>query len=332
MLEAASVECPENWKAPECVSAFLSWRNTLWDGHPVVIWDRSFLLPTPALEENGEIVSSHIYAGRSGVGFKAKPRFGKSRAISYMVDRIRESFPKTAIIAAEAYFSTHPTDAGFYGSMLDAARFVLRKGRTATDRRKQVQDLYLTRAKGGDNRRLIVFVDEAQNWSEYEWTWLKAIQNHLTENGIAMVVVSFSQEQISERRDALILSGRTDLTDRFLRRIHKFRGVQTLEDFQMIFALFDTTRFPLPNGPSFSEFFFPEAFRAGWRFKNESELAHKAFSGSASSIEIGMEWVALAVKHFLTEFSEDDSPGFTGNEERWREAIAASDWGGDGHG
>ena len=314
--------------APDSLDAFIAWREEIWDLHPVVVWDRSFLLPTPVITESGKLVSSDVYNKRTGTGFVSPPRMGKTSCLLSMVESIREAFPATAVLFMEAYLSSNPTENAFYADMLKGAKFPLRHGRTGAERREQAKDLYLALGKDGDNRRVVLFVDEAQNWGECEWTWLKAVQTHLWRNGIALVVISFGQPQLIERRNSLIQTGRRDLTDRFLRRLRAFRAIRTLSDAEAIFKLFDETRFPESTGVSYSEFFFPQAFRAGWRFKHESKLALQAFIGNGpkEKINIGMEWMALAIKHFLTEFTDCDSAGWKGTVEQWQEAVASSDW------
>lgn len=309
--------------------AFRAWREALWEQHPVVIWNAEFLLPTPPLTEVAKLVSEDIYYGRSGTGFWGETRFGKSSAIRYLIARVRETFQQVSVLRITADLRTRPTDTGFYGDLLDTAGFPLKKGRTASDRRQQVKSVYLSLGRNGDGRRLIVFVDEAQNWSEAEWTWLKTIQIHLAENLISMVVISFGQEQLVQRQNALKESGRKDLTERFLRRMHRFRGIDDAPALGKVLALFDSTLFPMEGGVPFTEFFFPLAFKSGFRFAQESRRCVDAFLGLRGQQEIGMEWIALACKYFLTEYSEEDRSGWTGDADHWRRAVRFSDWGND---
>lgn len=307
--------------------AFRAWRDGLWEQHPVVVWNAAFVLPTPPLDEVANLVAEDIYYGRSGTAFWGQTRFGKSSAIRYLVARVRETFKQVNILQITADFRTRPTDAGFYGDLLDIANFPLKKGRTASDRRQQAKGVYLSLGRNGDCRRLIVFVDEAQNWSEAEWTWLKTIQIHLAKNQISMVVISFGQEQLLHRRSALKESGRRDLTERFLRRMHQFRGIGDARAAAKILGLFDTTPFPIENGVPLTEFFFPLAFKSGFRFAQENQRCLDAFRELRGQQEVGMEWIALACKYFLTEYASEDRSGWAGDADHWRRAAAFSDWG-----
>lgn len=308
---------------------FRAWRDSMWEQHPVVTWNAEFLLPTPAIEEIGELVSSDIYLARSGTAYWAKTRFGKSHAIFYLINRIQETFNKVPIIRIDAKFNAQPSKLAFCHDLLKASHFALREARTGSGRGEQAMDLFLSIGKNGDGRRLVVFVDEAQNWSEAEWTWLKEMQVFLYANLILMVVIPFGQEQLLHRRTALKQSGRKDLIERFLSRCERFRGVVDVSDARRIMGSFDTTDFPLGSGVSLSEFFRPKAFHAGWRFAQECQRSIDAFLTAGGTQEIGMEWIALAWKYFLTEFSDEDQSGWAGTQAHWQKAVKFSGWGHD---
>lgn len=314
---------------PPTLQSLLARQEELWPLHPVVMWDERFALPTPSLEEVAEIVSQSIYALRSGRGFFAAPRYGKSTAIRYLSKCIRETYPNVPVLILEAVPSLRPSESDFYGDLLDAAGYKLRPARIPRERRKQLVNLLWTLPKSRSERRIVLFIDEAQEYGEHHWGWLKAVQNQLVRAGVSLIVFPFGQLELEHERSALKASGRDDLVTRFMRRLYEFRGVASEDDLRSVMAIIDELgRFPRPNGWTFTQFFFPRAFGAGWRLGKEAPRAWQAICEAQlhhARGGVGMEWIGIMLRHFLTEFSDQDSAGWSGGPEHWRESVAASD-------
>jgi|GEM_PF-2909892 len=311
------------------IECLLARQEELWALHPVVLWDERFALPTPSLDAVADIVSQSIYARRSGRGFFAAPRYGKSTAIHYLTECIHDTYPNVPVLVLEAVPSIRPSESDFYGDWLDAAGYKLRPARVPRERRKQLVNFLWTLPKSRDERRIVVFVDEAQEYGEHHWGWLKAIQNQLVRAGVSLIVFPFGQLELDHERSALKASGRDDLVTRFMRRLYEFQGINSQEELRRVMAVFDTFgRYPRADGWTFTQFFYPRAFGAGWRLVKEAPRAWQAICEAQlhhARGGVGMEWIGIMLRHFLTEFSDQDSAGWSGGPEHWRESVAASD-------
>lgn len=328
-LEGAEPELNTDVGAPGSLERLLAVRDALWASHPVVTWDERFALPTPTLDFVAKVVSSSIYSRRSGRGFCAPPRYGKSTAIRYLTESIRQAFPNVPVLVAEAAPSLRPSEGDFYGDLLDAAGYAMRPARVPRERRKQLVNLLWTLANTRGERRLVLFIDEAQEYGEYQWGWLKAVQNHLTRLGVSLIVFPFGQLELEHERSALSTVGRTDLVTRFMRSLVQFPGIKTDEDLEQVLAVFDELgRYPRKEGWTFSQFFFPKTFDAGWRLVNETSRAWQAITQLNLHRKpggVGMEWIGAMIRHFLTEYVDEDRAGWKGTSKHWEEALAASD-------
>ena len=310
------------------VETFIEQRKQLWDLHPVVPWNCEFVLPTPSIIAASDEISNSVFLNRSGSGFAAPPRVGKTRAIKYLAARVREVFGKAPVICLEASHNLRSSEVNFFGDLLTAADYLSIKIKNGKDRRNLVVNLYFTMAAVDDNHRFVIFIDEAQNFTFNEWAWLKEVQNLLQEKGIELIVIPFGQKELEHVRSALICAGRTDLQLRFLRRISVFKGIASEKDVSDVFQIFDYSRWPKDIGPFYSEFFFPRAYRAGWRLEKEASTAWKAFwpGGAPKGAEVGMDFLAAALRFFLTEISAHDSVTWCGSTTIWAQAVAAAGW------
>lgn len=311
----------------ECSSdseRFLAWRKSAFQQHPIVIWPSSFVVPTPPMIVTAEAAVSYIYKRQIGAAWWARSRHGKTRVIRYLVRKIAETYPGLPTVCIEAFEMPSPSMLGLYGDLLDGAEYALRKFPRATARKEQVHELFLSLGLECERKQIVLFVDEAQNWGMEEWSWIKSLQIYLEKNEVTMIVLSFGQEQLESEISKLREHGRRDLTARFFRTVTRFYGLRSVNELGFFFEQLDEQRYPLEGGPTYTEFFFPLAYQAGWRLYSDRETAWKCFVGDALTKEVDMEWVCLATKQFLMEASEHDSPTWTSSTVEWRKAIEAS--------
>jgi len=303
---------------------FLAWRNSVFQQHPIVAWSPFFVVPTPPMVVTAEAAVSYIYKRQIGAAWWARSRHGKTRVIRYLVRKIAETYPGLPTVCIDAFEMPQPSMLGLYGDLLDGAEYSLRKYPRATARKEQVHQLFLSMALNSGRKQIVLFVDEAQNWGMEEWSWIKSLQLFLENHEVTMIVLSFGQEQLESEIASLGRCGRRDLTARFFRTVTRFFGLRSAADLGYFFKQLDEQRYPADGGPTYTEFFFPQAFRAGWRLYADREVAWTCFTGGVPTKEVDMEWVSLATKQFLLEASEHDAPTWTTSATHWREAVEAS--------
>ena len=315
--------------AADRIALATSLRETLFKQHPVVVWDDLFAVPTPELIRQSEIVSLSVSRGQGGRAFAGEPRAGKSRFVGYVTRCLREhaDFSHLPIFCFNATYSTRPSELDFYGELLSATGYRMTKLRPAKERQNQcINHLLQAAARSGD-RRIVLFVDEAQVWS-LEWTWLKGVDTALATHNVKLIVIPVAQPELAHVKTTLVQANRQDLAARYLRRIVPFRAVDGERKLKEIFASFDRIQYPVDNGCALSEFFFPRAFNAKWRFAGEAPKAWSALCNAGLRSEtqtFGMEAVAFAIQHFFIEFFELDCVGFEGTQAQWDEAAEVAE-------
>lgn len=312
------------------LSRLLRERDSLFDQHPVVRWDKYFAVPTPEIIRLSEVISHSVLRARSGRAIAGISRHGKSRLITYFTRCIRSEpgFKRIPVFCMDASHSTRASELDFYADMLNATGYRLMKIRPAKERRNQCINHLIEISRASGDRRIVLFVDEAQWWTFNEWTWLKEVDIGLSHENIALIVIPVGQPELRHVRTVLKQANRRDLTTRFLRRIFEFGGFRSEEQLRELFEVFDMLRYPDENGWTYSQFFFPRAWAAGWRLAKEARTAWAELVKAIPALDepdFGMESVAFTIQHFLAEFYVDDAPGFIGTTEQWAEAVDAAD-------
>lgn len=304
-------------------------RDQAFEMHPVVT-DKA-KVPTPAVKDAFEVIRSAIVHRDPGVCLVADSRFGKTFGIDVLRETLPQSFPQLPTYSVVAKGHDRPSERSFYTDLLLDCRHGVTDSGTAMARRIRLLNMWLvtTQASGGD--RLVLFVDEAQNWGEDQYTWLRDISNDLALHGIRLITSLFAHTGFLAVRSSLLGLKRTDLIGRFMLHPHIFRGVSSLPDLIEVMKCYDdpgVSEFPTGSGISYSQFFRPQMFSTGWRLEKEAGPCWAAFSAEAGKhgghYQVGMQWIASAIRNFLYVhwLIEHGEPAVLGD--IWTEAISAS--------
>ncbi len=304
-------------------------RDQTFEVHPVVT-DKA-KIPTPAVRDAFEVITSAIVHRDPGVCFVANSRFGKTFAIDVLRETLPQSFPRIPMYSVVAKEHDRPTERSLYTDLLMDCQHGVTDSGTAMARRIRLLNLWLVTVQVSGGDRLILFVDEGQNWGEEDFTRIRDISNDLALNGFRLITLLFAHPNLLAARTSLIASKRTDLIGRFMLRPRVFRGVTSLSDLIEIMKCYDdpkVSEFPLGSGISYSQFFRPNAYHEGWRLEKEAGPCWAAFSTEASKhkghYQVGMQWITNAIRNFLYVYwqLEHGEPADSGN--LWAEAVSAS--------
>ncbi len=307
-------------------------REDAFIAHPIVT-DRA-KIPTSSIKYAFDVIKNAIIQRDPGVAFTADPRFGKTYAIDVLERFVPESFPEMPIFRSNAKRHQRPSEKALYNDILQDFGFDATGSGSAASRRNQIVNLMISASQAMESDRILLFIDEAQNWHEDELTWVRDISNDLALSDIRLITVMFAHPELHSIRDNL-MKRRTDLIGRFLVRPHIFRGVETFEHLKEIFCLLDDpeySSFPSGSGISYSRFFLPKEFdNRGWRLSDEAMPCWAAFSDQMEKFgghyEIGMRWVMAALRTWLLthwEYEHGEIPR-AGN--LWDEAVECADFG-----
>lgn len=299
----------------------------LLSSHPLV--RNKAYLPTPPIRRVYAEIAEAVAERDGGLSFVAFSRFGKTFAINVLSAQLAVGFPDVPILCTNATEHARFSEATFYSELLQGCtRAPVAQAKALVLRNKLIRFLWAIAESTGSDR-IVLFVDEAQNWAEPEFTSLRDISNDLALLADVLLVVNlFGAPMLANTRSTLLQAGRTDLVGRFMVRQFGFEGIRSTNDLAQTMICYDDveiSEYPSGTGVSFSEFFMPIAFSDGWRLQHESTLCWETFQKVArprGGVEqVGMKWVASAIRRFLTVQSESDRAHYRGTEKDWEAAI-----------
>lgn len=300
-----------------------------WPAFPVKDWSKSFILPFPATLHVAADVMDELHFGRGGHSYIAPTQYGKSTLIRYLLRAIPERYPNMIAVRLEFEISNHPSPREFYKVLLRGLDPQLEIRHFLEDRRDQALAEYLTLATPKSPPFIVFLVDEIQNGGSLVLEWLKFFMGMLDECGVRNAAFGFGNSGLTAAVKKVRLAHQKHLLKRYFRHVLSMPGIATRMALGRVFRIIDWTWRWAEFGWTISQFYFPLAYRAGWRITNETGLAWAALMAAAGAggrgIEIGADVVRDLLQYYLTQFSRFDSPKWKGTDAHWKEATTACD-------
>ena len=229
--------------------------------HPFTVRSRMRFI-TPPLREALLEFEGRLAKGQAGITVYGMPDTGKSTMMAYLYERITVS--KKAVVYRTEMASSDTSE-----------RQLMRELASNNDTHQTFSSLtpkeaFVRGAQVNCERlgtpRVLLMIDEAQMLSVRHLELLRGVFASLTSSGLAPFAALFAQPEIAKRRWALQEVGDISLVNRFLGRLHRFRGLRR-DELRGVMQLFDTTRWP-ENGPTYTEYFAPTFWNRGERLAN----------------------------------------------------------------
>ncbi|WP_314441286.1 AAA family ATPase [Massilia timonae] len=301
-------------------------RERLLAGHPIK--EGEYTLPTQMMQRTYALVRELVWARRTGTVFYSSPRMGKTRCAGAIRDLLREEFPNIYVTLLSTRPSGRPTTSHMLRLILEAESHVLSKrpdpnllfGNAVAD----------IRVKAGriGAKQYVLLIDEMQLLNDSDLQQLVCFHNQLELQNLKMTVISFAQLEILHRRTSLLASNARQIIGRFLSDTLQFDGCCNEADFGDLLRCYDlASEYPEGSGITYTQFFFPIAFRAGFRLENYSTALWDALHRAAGSIAdqgVPMEHICLTINDLLLSLRKQDHTSFFIDGEDIDIAVAAS--------
>jgi hypothetical protein len=300
-------------------------RAQLLRSHPLLTLKGGIV--TPAIEAFRIRLRRAILLREPCLCFGAFSGAGKSAALEDAKTYIEREFPTVVCHIYDAQNRQVPSIRAFFQHFLDVVGNTNDRGETFQLRKRLRNHLIdSARVAGGD---LVVFLfDEAQALDLNDLKFLKDLSNSLAKEGVQVLTVMVGQEPDFTRfREEIAAERRLDLYSRFLIAAVPFPSLSSVEDFQTLFSNFDNFTYPAGSAWTWTQAFFPEAWLAGFRLRNEANnfvSAVRRLAGSEEALAIPARQAFLAVRMFMADNAPLDCTQMALPETAWSSAIMSA--------
>lgn len=301
--------------------------------HPLI--NDKAVIVTQLVEDVYDEVESGLTFRYTGLSYEMPPRFGKTwciRGVKHLLGHFEPSV-LTFVLTARGDDKAVRTQRAFNGDLLMALGHGAAARVNAADRLAAALNFVRTARDikaveiGAECEQIIFFIDEGQNWTIKDWGFWKDFTNlFVHDDPIHILTVVFSQPEVF----GLIktLRAKPDIFYRFFLQHRPLQGIRHKSELWLIMKRFDSgaaMEHPEGSGRSYTEFFMPQAYTAGWRLANELDhawAAIKPVKGEKNRTELAMASVSQVLKIFLISQMQADGPQYMGGDpEQWLNAA-----------
>ncbi|MEK3934443.1 ATP-binding protein [Sporosarcina sp. FSL W7-1349] len=287
-----------------------------------------YLISTNEIDRMYQTVLKWVENRIPGAIIYGRPRLGKTRAISYLINCLPQDFGETPIYHIHCRKYKNPNENFFFEDLLNAVgHSIILNGKSNVKRNRLLRFL-VERADLSGNNKIIFFVDDAQRLVEIYYDWLMDLYNDLDHYGITLTTILVGQKELVHQRSAFISGEKFQIVGRFMSQEYQFKGIETLNDLRICLMGYDEyCEYPSNSNWSFTKYFFDDAFIRGYRLQHSTEELFQVFIdlrreyGLPQKVEIPMQYVTLTIEYALRRFGNNglDLPML--EKAHWEEAI-----------
>jgi hypothetical protein len=296
--------------------------------HPLVTGN--YRIATPAIESFYELVVSCLRYRVTGALIYGAPRIGKTRSIEYVRLLLAREFPKVTSYHARCEHKPRHAEGPFFSNLLEAVGDHDPNAGTNPAKRMRLSLRIREAAARAGSGTVLLFCDEAQRYNENEYEWLRDVHDALDRQQIKLFTFLVGQQELLAQKSALQIAGKTQIVARLMVEELAFHGIRNAEDVATCLNGYDQTAYPEGTQWSFTRFYLPLAFDAGYRLVDDAALLWNAFEAAhhkatlAGRLEIPMESFARAVEIVLKDSELRDAPGYCPDASLWAHAVRHS--------
>ena len=127
---------------------------------------------------------------------------------------------------------------------------------------------------------VLLFCDEAQRYNDNEYEWLRDVHDTLDRQQIKLFTFFVGQQELLAQKTALQVAGKTQIVARLMVEDLAFYGIRNAQDVATCLNGYDQTAYPERSHWSFTRFYVPQAFDAGYRLVNDAGKLWEAFEAA----------------------------------------------------
>ena len=296
--------------------------------HPVT--KHQYIIPTPSIDAMTQKIKRLIKMHTPGALIFAHPRFGKTYGIRYVMNVLQDDYPGVVCLTCGTEAKKSPSEDAFFTTLLEAAGHSGKQTGSVTRKRRRLIERIAELVDASGYNWFVIFTDEAERLEVIEYEWLRDVHDCLERKGIRMITLLVGQPQLLNQKTAFRLSNHTQIILRFMIAEMRFDGVSDSDSVATCLQGYDQAVYPPATDWTYTRFFYPQAFDAGFRLVDQALAVWEAFSRAhvlariSAPIEIPMQYFAHAVEIALETSMNLDSPDFQFTAKMWDAAVADS--------
>lgn len=244
------------------------------NSHPIITGD--YIIVTPQIKILTDNILFLITNKITGAIVYGISRGGKTTAKRCLIKAIRNFFKGNSLIfSVSCNGGRFPNENRFLADILGGLGLAIKNRERPEERRERIIRYLTSLAQETQEKKIILFMDDAQNMKELDYIQLMDIYNRLEDIGITLSTILIGSDELKELMDTFISKRKSHIVGRFMIHDFNFKGVENLNQLQLILSFYDQKCYPTDSNCSYTQYFFPEAYDKGYRVSQDAELILK---------------------------------------------------------
>lgn len=237
--------------------------------HPLVTGN--YRIATPAIDAFYELVVRCLRYRIMGALIYGPSRIGKTRAIEYVRRLLARNYPRITSYHAQCEHKPRHAEGPFCANLLEAVGDPDPNAGSNPSKRMRLTLRIRQAASIGGSGVVLLFCDEAQRYDDNEYEWLRDVHDGLDRQQIKLFTFLVGQQELLSQKTAMQVAGKTRIVARLMVEELAFYGIRNAEDVATYLNGYDQTAFPEGSRWSFTRFYVPQAFDAGYRLVSDAD-------------------------------------------------------------
>ncbi|MCW9012299.1 MAG: ATP-binding protein [Gammaproteobacteria bacterium] len=279
--------------------------NTDYYNHPVFEPERLHI-QTPAMKRLSEELHRWLWTGTTGGVILGMSRTGKTRAVRSLQSSL---YTRGKIRVPVYYLSISDRDVQTILSVFRRLCWSVNLRNNARDKADHLSERFVhyiaDNATEKNCRHAVLIVDEMQRLCPKQFNAFAEVYDQLLLLGINLMVVFVGNEQECWKlKEAIGKDRYAHIRGRFFTQGLSYKGLVSKAEVNYCLSQYDNLRYP-NKGPTYTEYFLPEAVKNGWRLSALSGDVWRIYREYQKNDEIeswGMQFFLAAINTLLTDF------------------------------
>lgn len=296
------------------------------DHFPTSKFDYS--LVTPMILDTCDYVAAELEKMEVGICICGKSRYGKSRMIRHLEEKIAEQYPTVTIARANMITRDRYTDTRFFMHLLTSMLPDIEFEGSSDDLRTAIVRHFIVQCANKQDPRVLIILDEAQRLDPRQYSFLIDLTNAMDTESLAPTVLLVGQEELLSVREILLKQKRKDVIGRFFDRPILFEAITTEKTATSILRLYDDfteAAYPKTSNTCITQAYVGKHFKQGFRLEHAARGFWSAFEKTANDMQmkavVGMRNFTRVVEAGLTRIAIDGDPNAALDDIWWSDIL-----------
>lgn len=290
----------------------------------------NFNITTPAILSLQDNINKWISNGTPGAIIYGRPRIGKTRAILYIATTLKAKYGAELPIYVHDATEHTAKDKFFYSELLKTVGHPEFDKGTVSVLKERLLNALMLSACGTKSKKIILFIDEAYNFTEKDYKWLMDVHNNLNLKDIHMNVFLVGSEELKATKQAFIMAKQHQIVGRFMIEECHFHGIMSEKDISICLWNYDQKIKFISSSFVLTEKYFPNGFHDGERLFNSAGILMEEYEAVMKEMnipitsDIPMMYFINTIKYCLNTYGICGKGIYFSDRDAWRDSILNS--------